>query len=182
MFYHEMLPPLNWNDLLIRWPMWGHLTFWKIYISTLTRLIATKLGRVLTSGRSFSMQTLTSPPCSFLFWIIFNSIKQTQNLKEKTNYDFDKLKQLHVLIQHPTSWYIHFIQRCNYELCLKHNFSRKNQRIIFSTKSITGSLYYNKSRTRYSQKMNQFALNALQWSNPFSRVQSFHLPIYSIII
>ena len=118
----------------------------------------------------------------FLFWIIFNSIKQTQNLKEKTNCDFDKLKQLHVLIQHPTSWYIHFIQRCNYELCLKHNFSRKNQRIIFSTKSITGSLYYNKSRTRYSQKMNQFALNALQWSNPFSRVQSFHLPIYSIII
>ena len=63
-------PNLDYTDLLweasnlkatlpfITWPTWEHIAFWKIYISTATILMGTKLDRVLTSGRSFSTQTL----------------------------------------------------------------------------------------------------------------------------
>ena len=55
--YCEKLPPLKLNGLLI-WPTWGYITIWKINISTLTRAMATKLGRVLSSKR-FSTQNLS---------------------------------------------------------------------------------------------------------------------------
>ena len=47
---------------LIRWSYVDHATVWKIYISPFTRLTPTKRGRVPTTGRSFSKQTLQSSP------------------------------------------------------------------------------------------------------------------------
>ena len=59
--------PLNFAWHLISWSMLRHVTVWKIYIFTFTGLIASNLGRVLTSGSRSSLQTLKSPPtsCSF---------------------------------------------------------------------------------------------------------------------
>ena len=48
----------------------NHLSIWKIYISTVTRFIATKLGKVLTLGRRFSMQMLKSLTTSCFFVIL----------------------------------------------------------------------------------------------------------------
>lgn len=59
--YYLRLPPLMSSDLLITWPTWCQMTNWKIYISTLTRLMVTKLGRAL---RRFSTQTLKLLPTS----------------------------------------------------------------------------------------------------------------------
>ena len=58
------------HDPLITWPEWCHVTTWKIYFFTFTRLMATKLGKVLTSRRRFSTQTLKSSPTSCLldYW------------------------------------------------------------------------------------------------------------------
>ena len=39
------------HDPLIKWPTWGHMAVWKIFISTLTRFISNKPGRLLTLGR-----------------------------------------------------------------------------------------------------------------------------------
>ena len=64
--YRERLSLLKPHNPLIRWPVWGHDTIWVIYIFTFTRLKATKRGRVLTSGRRFSTQTLRSSPTSCL--------------------------------------------------------------------------------------------------------------------
>ena len=63
--YHSV----TWS--LIRWSYLDHVSVWKIYISTLTRLVATKLGRVLTTGRRFSTQMLKLSPtfCLNLFYI-----------------------------------------------------------------------------------------------------------------
>ena len=65
--YFERLTPLKPHDPFIAWPTWGHVTIWKIYVSTLTRLMATKLGMLLTSVRRFSTQTLKF---SSTFWLI----------------------------------------------------------------------------------------------------------------
>ena len=64
------LPPLKPHDFFITWPIWGHVTIWKICISYFTRHLATKLGRgrVLTSGKRFSTQTFKSSPTSCLYW------------------------------------------------------------------------------------------------------------------
>ena len=59
--YYLRLPPLMSSDLLITWPTWCQMTNWKIYISTLTRLMVTKHGRAL---RRFSTQTLKLLPTS----------------------------------------------------------------------------------------------------------------------
>ena len=56
--YCERLPSLKPHDPLLMWPMWCNMAFLKICILTFTTLMPTKLGRVLNSGRSFSMQTL----------------------------------------------------------------------------------------------------------------------------
>ena len=45
------------HDHLINWPTWGHVTVWEICISIFMTFIANKLGRLLTLGRIFSMQT-----------------------------------------------------------------------------------------------------------------------------
>ena len=42
--------------------MWGWVINWKIYISSFTRLMTIKLGRVLTSGRMFKTYSLKSSP------------------------------------------------------------------------------------------------------------------------
>ena len=48
----------------------NHLSIWNISISTVTRFIATKLGKVLTLGRRFSMQMLKSLTTSCFFFIL----------------------------------------------------------------------------------------------------------------
>ena len=60
MTYCERLPPLKPYDPLK-----------KIYMSTFTRLMATKLGKALTLGRRFSTQTPKSSPTSCFFFISF---------------------------------------------------------------------------------------------------------------
>ena len=52
------------HDPLIKWPIWGHVTVWKIYISIFMRFIANELGRLLTLGRIFITQMLKSSPTS----------------------------------------------------------------------------------------------------------------------
>ena len=49
---------------LIKWPTWGHVTAWKIYISIFMRFIANKLGKLLTLGRIFITQIIKSSPTS----------------------------------------------------------------------------------------------------------------------
>ena len=55
------------HDPLMKWPTWGYVTVWNFYISIFVRFTANKLGRLLTLGRIFIMQTLKSSPssCSF---------------------------------------------------------------------------------------------------------------------
>ena len=44
----ERLSPLKSHDSLITWPIWSYETIWKMFISTSTKVMATKLGRMLT--------------------------------------------------------------------------------------------------------------------------------------
>ena len=55
------------HDPSIKWPTRGHVTVWKICISIFMRLIAKKLGRLVTLGRVFITQTLKSSPTSCCF-------------------------------------------------------------------------------------------------------------------
>ena len=55
------------HDFLNTWPMWGHMMIWKIYISTFTKFMNTKLGSILTSARRPSTQTLRLSPTSCIF-------------------------------------------------------------------------------------------------------------------
>ena len=59
------------HDPLIKWPTWGHMTIWKIYISIFMRFIANKFGRLLTVRRIFTMQMLKSSLTSC--WIVYNT-------------------------------------------------------------------------------------------------------------
>ena len=63
------------HDPLIKWPTRGHVTVWKIYISIFMRLIANKLGRLVTLGRVFIMETRKSWETFFFFlfslWFFF---------------------------------------------------------------------------------------------------------------
>ena len=59
-------PTLKPHNLLITWSTQGRMTSWKIYICTFTRLVGTRLGMVLTSGRSFSNEALQLSPASSL--------------------------------------------------------------------------------------------------------------------
>ena len=52
-------------DFLIKWITWGHVKI--STISTFTKLIVTRLDRVLTSRRRFSSQTLKSSPIFLCF-------------------------------------------------------------------------------------------------------------------
>ena len=44
--YPDRFPPLKPHNPLTTWPLWGHLTIWKIYISTFTKLMATERDTV----------------------------------------------------------------------------------------------------------------------------------------
>ena len=55
-------PTLKPHNLLITWSTQGRMTSWKIYICTFARLVGTRLGMVLTSGRSFSNEALQLSP------------------------------------------------------------------------------------------------------------------------
>ena len=59
--YRKRLPPVKPHDFLVTWPTGDHVTAWKILTSIFIRLMITKLDRVLTSRRSFSMQTFVLP-------------------------------------------------------------------------------------------------------------------------
>ena len=63
--------PLRW--LTLKWLTWCHVAIWKICISTFTILIATKLTRVLNSGRNFGTQLLKSS--DFLFMEVVLNLK-----------------------------------------------------------------------------------------------------------
>ena len=68
-------------DPLIKWPTWGHVTVWKIYISIFMKQ-AKKLVRLLTLGRIFSTQTLKSSLtscCNF-----FNRAQETNMCEIKS--------------------------------------------------------------------------------------------------
>ena len=62
--YSKMLPPVKPHDFLVTWLTIDHVTVWKILTSIFIRLMITKLDRVLTSSRSFSMQTFVLPQTS----------------------------------------------------------------------------------------------------------------------
>ena len=87
--YCKTLPPFKLNDPLITWPIWGHGTAWKTYISILTRIKITKLGSVQTSGRRFSTQTLNPIQPSVVFHIetihLFCCAKEITGLYMKNN-------------------------------------------------------------------------------------------------
>ena len=59
----KRLLPLKPHNPLIRWPTWNHVIIWKLYISAFTILIATILGRVLTSGKSLQHTNTSSLAC-----------------------------------------------------------------------------------------------------------------------
>ena len=71
---------IRWEapTLKVRWP--GHVTYRQNYIFIFTRLIATKLARVLTSGRRFRMQTPKFSPTSWCHTFITASLP-TSNSK-----------------------------------------------------------------------------------------------------
>ena len=61
---------VTWH--LIKWPYLDYVTVWTFYISAFSRLMATNLGRMLTTGRRFSMQTLKSSlTCVFFLGMLF---------------------------------------------------------------------------------------------------------------
>ena len=71
--YHEEPTTINSHDSLVMWSLWGQVAVWKFYISTFTRLVVTKLGRVLRLGNRFSIQTpkLSPTSCfSSLFYLV----------------------------------------------------------------------------------------------------------------
>ena len=53
--YLERFLPLKSSGPLITWPMWGHAKNWTNCFFTFTRLMTTKPGKVLTSGKKITM-------------------------------------------------------------------------------------------------------------------------------
>ena len=66
----ERLSSLKLHYPLIPWPTWSCDNFKKSFISTITRCMGSKSGKVLTYGRKFSIQTLKSSPnpCCVCVW------------------------------------------------------------------------------------------------------------------
>ena len=62
--YHEWVPHIKSHNPFKKVVTWSHVTNLNNYTPTLSWFRTTKLGRVLTSGRSFSMQTPKSSPNS----------------------------------------------------------------------------------------------------------------------
>ena len=65
--YCERLPPLKPQDPLITWVRWNHFAIWKFYISIFTRLMTTKLGRLLTLGEGLKCKHLSCHRLAFSF-------------------------------------------------------------------------------------------------------------------
>ena len=65
--YCERLPPLKPQDPLITWVSWNHFAIWKFYISIFTRLMTTKLGRLLTLGEGLKCKRLSCHRLAFSF-------------------------------------------------------------------------------------------------------------------
>ena len=83
--YNEIFPLLKADDTSITWPTRGHVVIWKIYISSFIRLMATKLGKVLTLRRRFSPLTLKSSVTliekkNFVFIVLLVFFKYTLDL------------------------------------------------------------------------------------------------------
>ena len=79
------LPSLKPYDPLITWPTWGHTTISKIYIFFITRLMASKPGRLLTYGRRFITQTLKSSPPSY--FRLLQCVAPTHNALSELLFD-----------------------------------------------------------------------------------------------
>ena len=58
---------------LIKWPTWGHVAIWKVFISIITRLIASKPGRV-NLREEFGTQRLKSSLDFFSLSFSFSSL------------------------------------------------------------------------------------------------------------
>ena len=61
--------------------MWKKATIWEMYIYTFTRLMVTKLIRVLTSGKRFSTQTLKLSPTSYYWCNLLKEEEETESFK-----------------------------------------------------------------------------------------------------
>ena len=83
----EKIPPLKPNDTSITWSTWGHLTIWKICISSFTKLMTTILGtlprykryvkhvnfqRLLVSSR-LNLRPINHKERYFISWHQFHS-------------------------------------------------------------------------------------------------------------
>ena len=65
--YCDRLSPLQPNDSLITWPMWGHMTT-RIYHIQFPFMVTKLAGKKLILMRRFSKQTLKSPTTSGSLW------------------------------------------------------------------------------------------------------------------
>ena len=74
------------HEPLIKWPTWGHMTPWKIYISISMRFIASKLGRLVTLRKIIIMQRLKSLPISCFpdYWKVSLVIPVFINVEERS--------------------------------------------------------------------------------------------------
>ena len=87
------------SDPLIKWPTWGHVTVWKIYISIVISFIADKRGRLWTLTRIFTPKLKSSPTscliyishCSFFGYINTSFIKYTLGFLSLIKYIFHKM-------------------------------------------------------------------------------------------
>ena len=80
------------HDSLTKWPTWGHVNVWKIYISIFMSFIANKPGRLLILGRTFITQTLKSSPTSCSNF----TISQNLSCWEVTSHGLESLDFLEI--------------------------------------------------------------------------------------
>ena len=85
----ERLPSLEPHDSLIKWTTWGQVTISKIYISTITWVMVSKPGRVLTHASGFSTQKLKSCPTFCNFWKTRGVSYSSRCIKERVFDLFD---------------------------------------------------------------------------------------------
>lgn len=87
----ERLPFLEPHDSLIKWATWGQVTISKIYISTITWVMVSKPGRVLTHASGFSTQKLKSCPTFCNFWKTRGVSYSSRCIKERV-FDLFKIQ------------------------------------------------------------------------------------------
>ena len=95
--YSKRFPPLMPHDHLITWPIWSHLTIRRIYVSTITRLMASKLGRMQAYGKRLRMQALKKPPTSCM--LCYNENSNVKNLfNALTNKTLIQIKKYYIYL------------------------------------------------------------------------------------